>query len=210
MSRTTSTSPAARPAVVSHGYESRRLKILASEVTGRRVLDIGYARQPSPHLVGDEVVGLDLNEVPRSVAPNYTERLVGDATQLDAALGRRQFDTIICGELIEHLEEPYAFMRQLRPALAPDGTLVLSTPNPLGFPIVLAEVVRSTRFFYSRDHLYLFTPRWVQRLLSQSGFRLRATKPVGMWLPRGYLPWCPVWLSYIVVYVATPDRVSSA
>lgn len=210
MSRSSSSSnQEARRAVVSHAYESRRLEILASEVTGRRILDIGYARQPSPYLVGDEVVGLDLDEVPRSVAPNYTERIVGDATQLDAALGRRQFDTIICGELIEHIEEPYAFMRQLHAALAPGGTLVLSTPNPLGFPIVLAEVLRSTRFFYSRDHLYLFTPRWVQRLVSQSGFDLRATKAVGMWLPRGYLPWCPVWLSYIVVYVATPNRVSS-
>ena len=199
-----------RRRIVSRAYEGRRLKMMASEVTGPRILDIGYAHQPSPYLAGEEVVGLDLESVAPSAAPNYTERLVGDATKLASTLGDRQFDTIICGELIEHLEEPYAFLRQFHTALAPGGTLVLSTPNPLGFPVVVAEALRSKRFFYSHDHLYLFTPRWVERMLTRTGFRLQAMKPVGLWLPRGYVPWSPVSLSYIVVYVAIPASAPGA
>lgn len=191
-----------RQPIVSRSYENRRLKLIASEIAGRRVLDIGYARQPSPYLVGDEVVGLDLDHVDESAAPNYTERLVGDATMLAWCLGDREFDTVICGELIEHIEKPYDFLRQLRSVVAPDGTLVLSTPNPLGFPVILAEALRSDRYFYSKDHLYLFTPRWMKRMLARSGLRLKSVRSVGLWLPKGYVPWCPVWLSYIVIYVA--------
>lgn len=192
-----------RRAVVSGSYEERRLRLMASEVRGARVLDIGYANQPSAHLTGDEVVGLDLVPVDAARAPNYTERLVGDATDLGASVGDRTFDTIVCGELIEHLRDPYAFLEQLRAHLAPGGRIVLSTPNPTGLPVVLAEWFASSRYFYSEDHLYLFPPRWVERMLDRTGFDLVSTRGVGVWLPRGYVP-APRALSYIVIYVAVP------
>lgn len=194
-----------RRSIASRAYEQRRLRMIAAEVAGSRVLDIGYGRQPSPYLASDELVGLDLASVAPEDAPNYTERIVGDATDLSSVLGARRFDSVICGELIEHIEEPYAFLRQLHSVVDEGGNLIISTPNPLGFPVVLFEAARSTRFFYSPDHLYLFTPRWMKRMLSRTGFQLKAMRPVGLWLPIGCLPWSPVWLSYIVIYVATPS-----
>jgi SAM-dependent methyltransferase len=189
-------------AVVSAPYERRRLRLMANEVCGRRVLDIGYANQPSPHLTGDEVVGLDLTRVDPERAPNYTERIVGDATDLSTSIGDRTFDTILCGELIEHLQDPYRFLAQMRDHVEAHGRLVLSTPNPTGLPVLLAEWLSSRRF-YAEDHLYLFSPRWVARMLERSGLRLISTRGVGIWLPRGCLP-APAALSYIVIYVATP------
>lgn len=194
-----------RRSIASRAYEQRRLKMIAAEVTGSRVLDIGYGRQPSPYLAGDELVGLDLASVAPEDAPNYTERIVGDATDLPSALGARRFDSVVCGELIEHIEEPYAFLRQFHSVLNQGGNLIISTPNPLGFPVIFSEAAQSTKFFYSHDHLYLFTPRWMKRMLSRTGFELKAVRPVGLWLPVGCLPWSPVWLSYIVIYVATPS-----
>jgi SAM-dependent methyltransferase len=44
-------------------------------------------------------------------------------------LGRERFDCITCLEGIEHLENPWHFIRQCRALLRPKGILLISTPN---------------------------------------------------------------------------------
>jgi 2-polyprenyl-3-methyl-5-hydroxy-6-metoxy-1,4-benzoquinol methylase len=46
----------------------------------------------------------------------------------DVRLGR-EFDTVVCSETIEHLENPRHVFRCLRTLVRPGGTLVLTTPN---------------------------------------------------------------------------------
>lgn len=181
-------------------YEARRLKLLAEYASGN-VLDVGYAAMPNPHLSGFDCTGLDLLPPPTS-GPHYTTYLQADVLEAGDLLRGRQFSTIVAGEFIEHMENPYQFLRDLRPLLKDDGRLVLSTPNPLGFPVVFLEALGSKSFFYSADHTYYFLPRWVERLLDRTGYVLTATRPVGVWLPWGYLPWSPIAMSYQVIYVA--------
>ena len=180
-------------------YEARRLRIVAREVRGADVLDVGYAQSPNPDLRRFRTVGFDLAVVP---APGYAEQVQGDAADIERVLAGRRFDTVVAGELIEHLERPYDFLRALAELLAPGGRVVLSTPNPVAFPTGWYELVRSKRRFYERGHTYYFAPRWVERMLERCGYRLLRLRPVGLWLPVGVVPWCPVGLSYQVVYVA--------
>lgn len=184
----------------SHRYEKRRLELLAAHARGT-VLDVGYAAMPNPHLLHLECTGLDMLEPPTS-GPHYAEYIQGDIADVDALLPGRRFDTIVAGEFIEHMENPYEFLRSMHGLLDADGRLVLSTPNPIGFPVLLIEAIRATRFFYSDDHTYYFLPRWVRRMLERTGYRLLETQAVGLWLPVGYVRWCPVALSYQVIYVA--------
>jgi SAM-dependent methyltransferase len=186
--------------IVSHGYEHRRLKLLADQVVGNTVLDIGYAHWPNPFLGRFYRVGLDLNRPAADRSTRYDEELVGDVRNVFEAVRGRKFDTIICGELIEHLENPYQLLRDLRPLLREDGRLLVSTPNPLAIPVVVAEVFRLRRYFYSREHLYYFLPRWVERLFEATGYEVTALKAVGLWTPFGAIPLCPVALSYQVIY----------
>lgn len=185
----------------SEGYERRRQQLIAEQVRGE-VLDLGHAQLINPYLDGSRVTGVDL------VAPDepsgYREDLVGSVLELDQVVGDRKFDTVVAAELIEHLEEPYEFLRSIRSVLADDGRLVLTTPNPLGFPVLFLELLRSTKWFWTTDHTYYFLPRWMRRMLEFTGYRLVDTIPVGIWLPFGYLPWSPVAMSYQLVYVAEP------
>lgn len=185
----------------SEPYERRRQQLIAEYVRGD-VLDLGHAQLTNPWLDGSRTTGVDL------VAPDepsgYREDLVGSVMELDQVVGGRRFDTVVAAELIEHLEQPYDFLRSIREVLTDDGRLVLTTPNPLGFPVLFLELLRSTRFFWTTDHTYYFLPRWMRRMLEFSGFELVATVPVGIWLPFGYIPWSPVAMSYQLVYVAEP------
>jgi len=189
--------------IVSRRYEQRRQTLLARHVRGPDVLDVGYAEMPNPHLRPFHTVGLDLHTP--AEPSGYAEEIVGDALDLDSSVGGRRFDTIVCGQLLEHLEAPYRFLRTVRRFLKADGRLVLSIPNPLGFPIVFAELFRMKRFFYAAEHRFLLPPRWVERMLQETGYLIEAVRPVGLWLLVLVLP-CPVALSYQVVYVARPKE----
>jgi len=189
------------PKLVSRPYENRRLRRIAERVEGSSVLDIGYAQHPNTFFRDDlHRVGLDLAK-PKSNS-GYDEELVGDACALEAVLGNRQFDTIVAGELIEHVEQPYDFLRGLKSHIAPGGLLLLTTPNPLGWPVVVAEYLRNKQFFYTEDHLYYFAPRWVERMLQRCGFTIEAVEGLGFWLPNAVIPVRSPSLSYQVLYAA--------
>ncbi len=185
-------------------YEMRRLRLIAAQVVGRRVLDIGHAQLANPYLAAPHRVGFDMNAAP-GPAPAYEEEILGDVAEIDRILNGRLFDTVIAAEFIEHVENPYGFLRRVRNVLAPDGRLILSTPNPLGFPVALFEALQVKSFFYTEDHLYYLLPRWVDRLLERCGFRVEGHIPVGLWTPFGGVPLCPEILSYQIIYTARRD-----
>lgn len=174
---------------------------MATLANGNSILDIGCAQQPNLNLRGNRVVGLDKNDM--VVQPPYTEHIAGDATDMDTLLPGQQFDTVLMGEFIEHIERPYDFLRLARNHISPGGSLILSTPNPLGIPVVLAEYLCLRKFYYTSDHVFYFSPRWVWRLLEGSGYKIIKTVGCGASIAGAWLP-VPLSLSYIIIYVAAP------
>jgi 2-polyprenyl-3-methyl-5-hydroxy-6-metoxy-1,4-benzoquinol methylase len=79
------------------------------------------------------------------------------------------FDLVHASHLIEHLNKPAAFVREVHRILRPQGYFILITPNITGF---------QARFFKNQwrsaifDHLYLFSIKTLSKLLTQSGFKI--------------------------------------
>lgn len=112
---------------------------------GDRVLDLGCGEGRHAHglhvLGGLDVVGVDLDEASLQKArdglaslpprpegdPGRTEFLTGDATRLDFADG--SFDAVICSEVLEHLPDYDAALREIRRVLRPHGRLCISVPH---------------------------------------------------------------------------------
>lgn len=108
-----------------------------------RVLDVGCVRHSTAHRsngnlhaelvdhVSGDVLGIDIvdEEVEKMAAQGYNVR-VADAEALDLD---GTFETIVAGEVIEHLANPGKFFKCARDHLTEDGKIVLSTPNPDGF-----------------------------------------------------------------------------
>ena len=188
--------------IVSERYETKRLRSIASLVSAGSVLDLGFAQSPNKYIDSPErIVGADLRST--NARSGYGEEVIANVLELDQALGARVFDTVICGELIEHLEDPYQALRRIRRVIAPGGQLLLSTPNPLGFPVIFAEMTRTRQFFYTKEHAHYFLPRWMVRILEHTGFEVEKIVGVGVWTPWFAIPG-PVWASYQVIYQARP------
>jgi SAM-dependent methyltransferase len=116
------------------------------------------------------------------------------------------FDLILCVEGIEHLEDAFAFLREMHRLLKPGGTLIVSTPN-------IVSLRSRVRFFgsgfYNCDprpleesgrhpmhHIGLRTFPELRYLLHTGGFQLTAvaathTKPI-TYAYSIFVPW--MWL----------------
>jgi len=173
--------------VAEHGYvplnehaESGHAKLLALVGDGKRVLDVGcssgYLARP---LVanGCTVIGIEFDsaaaEEARSVCDDV---LVGDVETMELPFSEGSFDVVLCGDLIEHLRDPDAFLARARPLLHADGRLVLTTPNVANWSMRLGLLAGRWRYtergILDRTHTHLFTRKTLVETLGRAGYRV--------------------------------------
>jgi len=86
------------------------------------------------------------------------------------------FDVVLASHLIEHLNNPGNFVREVRRILRPNGRFYVTTPNIAGLQArIFGSRWRSAIF----DHLYLFSIKTLRKLLEDSGFRVERVKTWG-------------------------------
>ena len=86
--------------------------------------------------------------------------------------GDSSFDVVTIIELIEHLppRENVALIRESLRVLAPDGTLLVSTPNYGGFwPVVEAMIARFGGLSYAEQHITHYDRASLVHLLEEAG-----------------------------------------
>ncbi len=64
-------------------------------------------------------------------------------TDLCTTAWSKKFDLVLCSEVIEHVKDPTSFMAGLAAAVADDGILILSTPQPWSFVELTASIALS-------------------------------------------------------------------
>lgn len=169
----------------SHALIKDRFDVIEEFVRDRSVLDVGCVdSRPSkaktttrieckPNLlfqrivnVNPDVVGVDIDREGVDHLNSLGYQVVcADAETMD--LGQK-FDTIVAGEIIEHLENPGRFLRTMRKHLADDGVLILTTPNPFAAHH-LWKIWRYGRPSVHREHTCWFDPITLDQLLRRTG-----------------------------------------
>ena len=173
---------------------------------GRSALDVGCGAgllaEPLARL-GAKVVGLDaspdLIEAARAHASAQGFGIDYRAGDIAALEGK--FDLITCMEVIEHVADPAAFTGALAERLAPDGLLILSTPNATGWSkllmITLAEGVGRIPKG-THDFEKFIAPQQMKVLLDDAGLKCLDVEGIA-WSPtRGLHLSDDVRLNYLV------------
>ena len=80
------------------------------------------------------------------------------------------FETIVAGEIIEHLDAPGPFLAAMLELAAPDSRLVLTTPNAYRLQNLLTPF--SGHELIHPDHTAWHSPSTVRVLLERSGWRV--------------------------------------
>lgn len=122
------------------------------------------------------VVGIELDAGAAAIARKRIDDVYrGDVREIVAILDE-QFDWIIGGDIVEHLDEPWSFLADLRRLAKPGGKLLLSLPN-LSNASVVADLLHG-RFDYVYmgltcvGHLRFFTKQSIADMLSIAGWEV--------------------------------------
>jgi GT2 family glycosyltransferase/tetratricopeptide (TPR) repeat protein/2-polyprenyl-3-methyl-5-hydroxy-6-metoxy-1,4-benzoquinol methylase len=149
--------------------------------TARRVLDIGCGSGRLGEALKSrqqvEVVGIELNE---TAAHQARERLdhvhCGDVEAISLPFTPGTFDTIVCGDILEHLREPERLLRRASEWLTPDGRIVASIPNVRHRSVVCSLLQGNWTYesagLLDQTHLRFFTRREIEKLFFRTGFAI--------------------------------------
>jgi 2-polyprenyl-3-methyl-5-hydroxy-6-metoxy-1,4-benzoquinol methylase len=127
------------------------------------------------------VVGIELDADAAAIARKRIDDVYrGDVREIVAILDEK-FDWIIGGDIVEHLDEPWSFLSELRRLAAPGGHLLLSLPN-LSNAAIVADLLHG-RFDYVYmgltcvGHLRFFTKQSIADMLTIAGWEVVEIAP---------------------------------
>lgn len=136
---------------------------------GTTLLNIQY-RYPNATVKGIELVDKIAN-----IASNYCDIECANIENYKFA-DNDKYDYIICGDVLEHLVDPYALVDRLKTSLKPNGCIIASIPNLLDADVIYNLLHGYFNYEESgvldRTHLKFFTKDSIMRLFTERGYEI--------------------------------------
>ncbi len=150
----------------------KRCRFVTRHKTGGSLLDVGCATgtfllgmQQDPNW---ETVGVELSDEVAEFARTHNNLDVFTGTLEEANFPDEQFDAVTMWDVLEHLHDPEASMREIHRILKPDGIVVMRVPNLHSWDAVVFG--NNWAGLDAPRHLYVFTPTTLNALLAKSGY----------------------------------------
>ena len=177
------------PIAYKRWFYGRRFKAVVAALgaePGDDVLEVGcgsgYYTRALVRL-GAQVTATDLSPAyvkqARRLAPE-AEFQVEDAQRL--SFPDASFDRVLLTEVIEHVQNPSAAIREAHRVLRPEGVLAVSTPSRRSYMNVAYALKRRLRRYGFNEHLHELTPRELRELL-EPHFAIESFERVNAVLP---------------------------
>ena len=160
---------------------NERLKIINKYSKKGRLLDIGCAFGFFLEIARDDgwdVQGLEIIKYAYQYAINKLKLPVMNKTLEEAKFKSNSFDVVTLFDVIEHLPNPNATIKEARRILKQNGLIAITTPNIGSIPAKLLgrnwEEVKRVR-----EHIYYFSENTLKKLLESNNFKLLKVESAG-------------------------------
>ncbi len=157
-------------------------------LSARTILDVGCAQGAlgADYLCRNpraRVLGIDLDE---DAAAHARERIAevfcGDVEKNPMPFNVPEgIDCIIYGDVLEHLVDPWALLKEHAKYLSPEGTVLVCMPNVEHWSFAARLLTGSFDYeeqgLFDHTHLRWFTPRMMGKALAEAGLELSDVAP---------------------------------
>jgi SAM-dependent methyltransferase len=169
------------PATLERMADPGLLIEIKAMTTGRRFLEIGCAGGAflnAARKLGFQVQGVELSEDACRIAEETFGLQVFAGELVDARFPDGSFDVVYMGDVIEHLPDPIATLREVNRILDQKGMLVMALPSQtnslysrIGF-FVYGILGESATVALPPYHLFEYRPRSLRFVLRLCGFEI--------------------------------------
>jgi 2-polyprenyl-3-methyl-5-hydroxy-6-metoxy-1,4-benzoquinol methylase len=163
----------------------QRISSLLKSLRPTRILDVGAAQGFLGQLLAGSGLVIDAIE-PNPHGAEHAKpfyRQVFAAT-VEQAHPSDRYDAIVCADVLEHLVDPPAVLRQLRQVATEDATFVISLPNIAHLAVrtmlLLGRFPKMDRGPLDRTHLHFFTRDTAETMLRQAGLQIESVFATGV------------------------------
>ncbi len=124
-----------------------------------------------------EVHGVEYVDSVARIGGSITDIIQGDVENMRIPYAHKQFDYIICADVLEHLRDPQATLERFMPYLKDDGFFIISLPNIRHFAIIMMLALEG-RFDYADSgildatHLKFFTRDTAKEMIERAGLKV--------------------------------------
>jgi SAM-dependent methyltransferase len=117
-----------------------------------------------------------------------------------AAVPTGSVDAVVLADVIEHLFDPAATLREIHRVLKPGGRLLLLTPD---VGSAMARLVGPRWWGLLDDHYFYFSRQTLQRVLEREGFAIERISALGRVFPLGH------WVFKLAPYSRVLERAAT-
>ncbi len=177
---------------------------------GKRALDVGCGAgllcEPLARL-GADVTGLDAARENITAAKAHASPQGLSIDYKNVAIenfGKTDYDLVTSLEVIEHVEDPPAFIAGLAGALATDGLMILSTPNRTAMSkLMLVDLAEMTGRIPKGTHHHdqFLTPDELDKMLDEAGLTVTDVTGIEYRPARGFSLSDNLALNYLMTIV---------
>lgn len=129
-----------------------------------------------------ECYGVEISETAASLARERGHQvIVGDIEEDTLEFKTEFFDVLIMSEVLEHLVDPWATLRKLRPYLKKGAVVMAGSPNVCHHLVIRSLLQGGWQYrssgVFDETHLRWFGLRDYRDMFESSGFRVREVRP---------------------------------
>lgn len=154
--------------------QTNRLKLLTPHFTKKtKLLEVGCSAGMFLHRVKKhvgEIVGIDFDVASAKYASDKCDCPVYTTDIRKTPLIKNYFDVIVAFQTMEHVGNPGAFISSLKDYLKPGGILAIEVPNLYDSLAYVYDLPNHYQFFFHAAHLWYFTEKSLNKLMSALGF----------------------------------------
>ena len=149
---------------------------------GAKILEIGCGTGHFRQLIKcriNEYWGVEPYNLAADQAEERLDKvLLGTYNDVKDNIPDNYFDYVICLDVIEHMEDPWCFLKEVKDKMKKTGIIISSIPN-FRYVVNLANLLIKKTFKYAdagildRTHLRFYTKNSIEALYEESGFRIK-------------------------------------